>query len=214
MAQYERFKFNTNIPVEIDFKWDDGRFWEHEQYGISYTFNVHARWEDREGAHDEDVQIRVSPFLLDRMISVGVGKGSTITVEKVDGDSGKTDWLVAPITAPQEAGLFLKDIDRQTVDKNGTPVTGKVGGNTLATAPAQAVVGNASEEIDKLIETYAQIHARVCEKVYGVDPSVFEVSLEDVRTVATHISIAAQQRNLYLDKDPDSGFDPDNDLNF
>ena len=131
----------------------------------------------------------------------------------MDGDSGKTDWLVAPITAPQEAGLFLKDIDRQTVDKSGTPVTGKVGGNTVvATAPAK--VGNASEEIDKLIETYAQIHARVCEKVYGVDPSMFEVSLEDVRTVATHISIAAQQRNLYLDKDPDSGFDPDKDLNF
>ena len=82
----------------------------------------------------------------------------------------------------------------------------------VATAPAK--VGNASEEIDKLIETYAQIHVRVCEKVYGVDPSVFEVALEDVRTVATHISIAAQQRNLYLDKDPDSGFDPDHDLNF
>ena len=43
---------------------------------------------------------------------------------------------------------------------------------------------------------------------------MFEVSLEDVRTVATHISIAAQQRNLYLDKDPDSGFDPDKDLTF
>ena len=78
-------------------------------------------------------------------------------------------------------------------------------------------VVDAEAEIDKLIVTFAKIHDKVCEDVYGVDPTKFEVRMEDVRSVAVHISIAAQQRNLYLAQPvhtDDSGFDPEHDLDF
>ena len=218
---YDRFKFATNVPVEVEFKWDDGLLWQHEQYGISYTFNVAAKWEDREGKHDEDVQIRATPFLLDKLLQAGAGKGSVLTIEKVDGDSGKTDWLVAPTTAPHSAGFWLKNRDRQTVDKLGNPISNKEGGDVVAESAVIKKTGtnvvDAEAEIDKLIVTFAKIHDKVCEDVYGVDPTKFEVRMEDVRSVAVHISIAAQQRNLYLAQPvhtDDSGFDPEHDLDF
>ena len=144
MNEYVNLKLATNIPVTIEFVWDDVKRWEHPEYGVSYTANVHATWTDRQGDHDEDkASIRMTPSLMDKLIGLGAGKGSVVEICKVTNDANRTEYELAHKVASSEAGFWVKDRERRTVNLDGV----ETGAKTVAKAaiPAAPAATEASQ---------------------------------------------------------------------
>ena len=143
MNEYTNLKLATNIPVTIEFLWDDAKRWEHAEYGVSYTANVRAEWSDRTGDHvEEKASLRMTPKLFSELIDLGVGKGSIIAICKETTDTNKTIYTYEVAANAPDAGLFVKNRERQMVDLDGKEIGRKVvqgngtGSPTVTSAPA------------------------------------------------------------------------------
>jgi len=134
MAEYRQIKFQTNVPMRVKFPFNDCRRWVHEKYGESYTFTVEAEWTDPQTGPvaipcNEEIKgsIRCSPFLMNKILSAGLGQGAEADVTFYEtGQGNKKDYTVKVVTPPSAAGFVIKDAEGNTVDLQGVGVSGRV----------------------------------------------------------------------------------------
>lgn len=75
---YDEIKFQTNIPLTVEFSFDTGKRYEHEKYGTSFVWGIKT--------DGKSANIRCTTKLYDTLIKAGAKKGVTATITKKDDD--------------------------------------------------------------------------------------------------------------------------------
>ena len=110
MAKYEPIQFTTNVPSDLILQFDNCYRNHHPEYGESYSYIVQCG--------GVDWRWRVKPFVHERLIEMGAGKGAHFRVTKKEIEGGKLIWDIALIQAPTREGIQVRG-DSDTVSGVG-----------------------------------------------------------------------------------------------
>jgi len=189
MNDYTSVKLQPNIPVEVEFVWDDCKRWEHPEYGISYTANVVAHWEDRQGQHSEDkANLRMTPKLMSELIGKDVGKGSVVVICKITNDSNRTEYEYEIRKEAEDPGFFLKDRDRRMVDLQGDEIGRKVTGKGDLLGAKSSAADESPTDVTKpkaTKDTYSEA-SPTWEAALEQQQSLYEVCLNRAQSIWTN----------------------------
>jgi len=224
MAQYPKLRFESNIPVRVEFKFDDCRYSDGtfndgsgRQYDPSYAYRVKADYTDPQGNPQsfDMIDMRVTERLQETLLENGAGQGAVLDVcKRLNPETQRNFFEVTPVSPSNSPGIAVKDwggnILRQdnavTPASGGAQPQGMPEGRQNQMAASKEIDGTMA--IDKMADTYqfcwetsAAMFARIKEsnpdllQFLGIEPTI-----ESVTTVATSFFISADRQKLTVSR--------------